>query len=152
MKRPIALVVEDDVSVRIDAALLLEETGFEVIEADNAATGLRVLAERGQDIAVLFTVGRPPGPVNGASLAREAARTWPHIRLIITSRFPKDDTLPGSARFLPKPWRPVEVLAHAGRACIGRLAGATLPRRLSPPLPSGEWRVGNGGAGAGLSK
>jgi DNA-binding NtrC family response regulator len=132
MKRPIALVVEDDASVRIDAATLLEATGFEVVEAETAAKGLCVLQDRGEDVAVLFTDVRTPGSLSGAVLAREAARAWPHVRLIVTSGHPKGDNLPRTAAFLPKPWRPVEVLAHAGRACIGRVADVA-----RPPAPRG---------------
>jgi DNA-binding NtrC family response regulator len=116
MKKPIALIVEDEVFQRLDAAVLLEETGFEVIEAETAAKGLRVLHDRGQDIAVLFTDVRTPGLLDGAELANEAAHSWPHVRLIVTSAYQQRAGLPRNATFLPKPWRPVEILAHAGRA------------------------------------
>jgi DNA-binding NtrC family response regulator len=40
---PLALVVDDEELLRLFAAGLLEDHGFEVIEAENAAAALRVL-------------------------------------------------------------------------------------------------------------
>jgi DNA-binding NtrC family response regulator len=116
MKKPVALIVEDEVFLRGEAAILLEETGFEVVEVETAAKGLRILHERGKDVSLLLTDVRTPGPLDGAVLANEVARSWPRVRVIVTSAYQQETALPRTATFLPKPWHPIEIIAHAGRA------------------------------------
>lgn len=43
IKRPIVLVVEDELPLRINAVDLIEEAGFEVVEAGNADEAIRLL-------------------------------------------------------------------------------------------------------------
>jgi DNA-binding NtrC family response regulator len=103
MPRLKVLVVEDDALVRLCAAELLDEAGFEVLEARNAQEALRAL-EREREIRVVFTnIGVRPGE-DGLELARDVHRQWPDIRLVITS----DDSffaaaeLPDCGRFIAK--------------------------------------------------
>ena len=51
---PLALVVDDEEILRLFAAGLLEEHGFDVIGAENAAAALRVLKSH-RDVRLLFT-------------------------------------------------------------------------------------------------
>jgi CheY-like chemotaxis protein len=53
-KRPIGLVVEDDFLIRMNAAGMIEDAGFEVIEAANADEAIVILEAR-FDIRVVFT-------------------------------------------------------------------------------------------------
>src|SRR5918997_216768 len=66
--RPVVLLVEDEPLVRMDAADVLENAGFEVIEAADAGAAREAL-ERRPDIHVLFTDVQMPGPMNGLELA-----------------------------------------------------------------------------------
>ena len=45
-KRPVVLVVEDDVLIRMHAAETIEEAGFEVVEASNADKAVAILEAR----------------------------------------------------------------------------------------------------------
>jgi two-component system, response regulator PdtaR len=104
-KCPIALVVEDEALLRLYAAGLLEEHGFEVIEAENAAAALRVLEAR-QDVRLLFTDIQMPGTLDGMDLARKVHAKWPSVLLVITSGHarPPREVIPDDGRFIGKPY------------------------------------------------
>ena len=46
-KRPVVLIVEDEVLVRIGTRETIETAGFEVVEAGNADEAIAILAARG---------------------------------------------------------------------------------------------------------
>lgn len=77
-EQPVALVVEDEMLLRLHAAGLLEEHGFAVLEAANAAEALNVLQSR-SDVRLLVTLhrhsnaGRPRRNGFGPSGARALA-------------------------------------------------------------------------------
>jgi PAS domain S-box-containing protein len=68
------LVVDDEETVRMLIAEVLEEEGYVIITAHNAAAGLRIL-QSGARIDLLITDVGLPGGMNGRQLA-EAARTF----------------------------------------------------------------------------
>jgi two-component system, response regulator PdtaR len=102
---PLALVVDDEELLRLFAAGLLEEHGFEVMEAENAAAAVRVL-ESHPDVRLLFTDIQMPGTLNGIDLAREVHARWPSVLLVITSgqRKPNRAEIPDDGRFIGKPY------------------------------------------------
>jgi CheY-like chemotaxis protein len=69
VKRPVVLVVEDDFLIRMHAAEMIEEAGFEVVEASNADEAVAILEGR-PNIAVVFTDIQMPGSMDGLKLAR----------------------------------------------------------------------------------
>jgi DNA-binding NtrC family response regulator len=101
----VILVVEDEPLIRMNAAVLLEDEGYEVIEAANARAALTVLEQRDGDLDALFTDVDMPGDMNGLELAGVVHRRWPSIALLITSgvvRMPV--ALPGCGAFIEKPY------------------------------------------------
>lgn len=112
-RKPVILVVEDEPDERFLAAEMLEETGFEVIEAETAERALAILNDRGDDVRVVFSDVRTPGTIGGFELARIIGVTWPRIRILLTSGDASDQPsdLRISATFIPKPWRAPEILA-----------------------------------------
>ena len=78
------LVVEDDGLVRMVAVDMLEEAGFEVLEAGSADAAWAIL-ERTPAVGALFTDIDMPGSIDGLVLAGRVAERWPHIRLVVTS-------------------------------------------------------------------
>ena len=99
---------------------VLEEAGFEVIEAPSADYAVVVLDKR-DDIRVVFTDVDMPGRLNGFQLARHIQDHHHRVRVIIGSgkcRPRPGDIAPGT-RFLQKPY-PLEVLVREVR----RLAAA----------------------------
>jgi CheY-like chemotaxis protein len=106
------LVVDDEVFVRMLVADVLDEAGFEVIEAANAQAALKRL-ELAQDVRVLFTdINMPPG-MDGLELARRVHAQWPQIGLVVTSGYerPSNDQIADGGLFLPKPFRPETVIS-----------------------------------------
>ena len=107
LKCPVILLVEDEVLIRIFEADLLQDAGFEVIEAANADEALRELENR-PDVQVLFTDIHMPGTLGGLELACRVHERWPGIELLIASGRLRlgPDEIPDSARFLSKPFEP----------------------------------------------
>ena len=101
------LIVEDEPLVLAMAADIAEGAGFEVCSACGAQEALEILEQNNQ-IAILFSDVRMPGLMNGKQLAREVARRWPQLKIILTSGYSPDglgDVPPGS-HFVAKPYRP----------------------------------------------
>ncbi|MBK3404758.1 response regulator [Methylorubrum populi] len=99
------LVVEDDGLVRMVAVDMLEDAGFEVLEAGSADAAWAIL-ERTPAVGALFTDIDMPGSIDGLVLAGRVAERWPHIRLVVTSggRGLCDREVPDHGRFLLKPY------------------------------------------------
>ena len=112
-RKPVILVVEDEPDERYLAAEMLEETGFEVIEAETAERALAILNDRGEEVNVVFSDVRTPGTIGGFELARIIGVTWPRVQVLLTSGEAGDQPsdLRVSATFIPKPWRAPEILA-----------------------------------------
>jgi CheY-like chemotaxis protein len=104
-KRPVVLLVEDDVMIRLNAAQLIEEAEFDVIEAANADEAIAILEVR-TDITILFTDIQMPGSMDGLKLAAAVKGRWPPIKIIATSGLVdvQLEQLPDGGRFLPKPY------------------------------------------------
>lgn len=78
------LVVEDEPIIRLSAAEYLEECGYKVLQAGNAAEALAMLA-RNPDIAVVFTDVRMPGKLDGLDLAKWIIQNMPRVVVMIAS-------------------------------------------------------------------
>jgi CheY-like chemotaxis protein len=104
-KRPVVLVVEDEYLIRSNAAEMIDEAGYEVVEAGNADEAIAILEAR-PDIHVVFTDIQMPGAMDGLKLAHFVRRRWPPIKIIATSGHHKfhDGDLPEGGLFLPKPY------------------------------------------------
>ncbi|KAA2237949.1 response regulator [Salinarimonas soli] len=114
----IALIVEDDGDLRDLAAALMEETDLQVAEATSAEEALHILKTRADSVAFAFIDIRLPCLMDGVDLARTINIRWPWIRVLATSGDPGERLadLPRTARFVPKPWRALDVLIEAERA------------------------------------
>ncbi|ONG54044.1 hypothetical protein BKE38_10960 [Pseudoroseomonas deserti] len=102
-----AVVAEDDMIIRLDAAQILEDAGFKALQARDADAALALIAEREGQIHVLFTdVQMAAGSMNGFQLALKVAQSWSHIRIVVASgnMKPKAGDLPDQARFINKPF------------------------------------------------
>jgi CheY-like chemotaxis protein len=111
-KRPVVLVVEDEFLLRIHAAEMISDSGFDVVEAANADDAILILEAR-PDIHVVFTDIQMPGSMDGLKLAKFVRGRWPPIKIVATSGFVnvgKAD-LPEGSHFLPKPYRPDQIVA-----------------------------------------
>lgn len=109
--RPVILVVEDEPIVRLFASDIIEDAGFEVLQAADANDAISTLEER-SDIRVVFTDVDMPGGMDGIMLAICIRERWPDIQVIITSGrpWPQETKLPKNMVFFPKPYRQDRVL------------------------------------------
>jgi PAS domain S-box-containing protein len=81
------LVVEDNARLRNAAVRQLEELGYRVREAENAAAALAILATADR-ADLLFTDVVMPGAMDGIDLAHQALRLRPAMKVLLTSGFP----------------------------------------------------------------
>jgi CheY-like chemotaxis protein len=103
--RPVVLIVEDEVLLRWTAVAIIEDAGFDVVEAGTGIEAISVLEKR-SDIRTVFTDVEMPGSFNGIQLAYLIRTRWPSIGIMATSgqlRLREDD-LPAGARILHKPY------------------------------------------------
>ena len=105
------LVVEDEHLIRMDTASSLEDEGFIVHEASNAAEAIRCL-ELHSEIRLVFTDVNMPGTMDGVALAHYVRGRWPPVKLIVTSGYAKvqESDLPPGSLFVAKPYH-VETIA-----------------------------------------
>jgi len=104
-QRPAVLVVEDEPLQRMMAVDLVEEAGFEAIEAADADEAVRILEARA-DIRIVFTDIDMPGSMDGMMLAAAIRDRWPPIEIIITSGHIREQEveMPIRGVFFPKPY------------------------------------------------
>jgi CheY-like chemotaxis protein len=110
-KRPVVLIVEDELLLRMNAVDMIEAAGFEVVEAANADEAIEILEAR-RDISVVFTDIQMPGSMDGLKLVRAVRGRWPPIKIVATSGHigVAQTDLPEGGRFLPKPYSPGQVM------------------------------------------
>lgn len=110
-KRPVVLIVEDDFLIRMNAAQMIADGGFDVVEAASADEALLILEDR-LDITVVFTDIQMPGSMDGLKLAAAIRGRWPPIKIIATSGLVdvRRDDLPEGGRFLLKPYSPEQIV------------------------------------------
>ena len=110
-KRPVVLIVEDELLLRMNALDVIEAAGFEVVEAANADEAIEILEAR-RDIGVVFTDIQMPGSMDGLKLVRAVRGRWPPIKIVAISGHigVAQTDLPEGGRFLPKPYSPGQVM------------------------------------------
>lgn len=111
---PYALVVDDDALVLIVSCTMIEEAGFRPLEASDVKEALEVLEKLGDKVVLLFTDVEMPGGADGFHLAREVARRWPEIAIVVASGrvAPDPGDMPEKATFLSKPFSSSVVHEH----------------------------------------
>ena len=99
--------------IRVHAADIIRDLGFEVIEAADADQAISLL-ESTPEISVVFTDIQMPGTMDGLRLAEVVRKRWPPVALLVTSgQFrPQTRDLPEDAHFLPKPYMLGDLKAH----------------------------------------
>src|SRR3954452_13131026 len=109
-KKPVVLVVEDELLLRMNAVDVIEAAGFEVVAAADADEAIAILENR-FDISVVFTDIQIPGSMDGLKLAQAVRGRWPPIKIIATSGRVgvTQNDLPAGGRFLAKPYSPNQI-------------------------------------------
>ena len=110
---PNVLVVEDEMVLRMRAVDIVEDAGFNAVEAVNADEALLILESR-SDISLLFTDIQMPGSIDGLKLAHAVHKRWPAIKIVLVSGKVKlsDTDKPADSRYFGKPLEVKQMIAE----------------------------------------
>lgn len=103
------LLVVDDLDLVLEfASSFLTQAGYEVLTATSADAALKVLADEGPGVDLLFTDYAMPEK-NGWQLIQEVQTRWPHVRCLLASGYLDDKeraviSRSGRVRILDKPF------------------------------------------------
>jgi len=99
------LVVEDEPFVMMMTVSVVEDAGFEALEADNADAAIAIL-ESVASIRIVLTDIDMPGSMNGLQLAAIVKKRWPLIKIVVVSgkQHPAASELPTGGVFVAKPY------------------------------------------------
>ncbi len=98
------LVVDDEPLLRMDMVDMLQEAGFNTLEAGSAAEAIIAL-EQHPEIRVVLTDIQMPGSIDGLALSHVVRNRWPPTIIIVCSgnHSPIQIEMPSGACFLAKP-------------------------------------------------
>src|SRR5215218_7402004 len=130
---PNVLVVEDEMILRMRAVDIVEDAGFNPVEAVNADQAISILESR-SDISLLFTDIQMPGSIDGLKLAHAVHDRWPSIKIILVSGHvkPAASERPAASRFFGKPLGVSEMVAEL-QAMVGAGALTIVPDATGLP-------------------
>ncbi len=133
--KPIVLVVEDEVILRMHTADIVHDAGFVPIEAVNADQAIEILESR-DDVSLLLTDIQMPGSMDGLKLAHTTHTRWPHIKIILVSGHLAitDADKPIDSKFFPKPLEVKRMILEL-QEMIGKGAIKVVPSVLAAEDP-----------------
>jgi len=107
------LIVDDEPTVRMLMADILSEAGFNILEAQDGPSGLRLL-ESNARIDLLITDVGLPGGMNGRQVADAARSSRPDLKILFVTGFAENAAvgnghLPPGMEVLTKPFQVVEL-------------------------------------------
>jgi CheY-like chemotaxis protein len=111
------LLVDDDPAVREVTAAMLEDLGYEVVEADDGAAALDLLARNGRIDLMLVDFSMPG--MTGTELIQEVAEGRPGLPVLLVTGYADEHALAavGEDRLVLKPFR-TEDLARKVRVAL----------------------------------
>jgi two-component system, response regulator PdtaR len=111
------LIVEDDFLISEYLRGILEDASHNVVATFDADEAIAIL-ETDAEIEVVITDINLPGSMDGLRLAAAIRDRWPPIHLIVVTgqAHPLDGELPSGSLFVPKPYRPDEILSAVRRS------------------------------------
>jgi PAS domain S-box-containing protein len=104
------LLVEDDLNLRMLAHAILQQQGYSVLEADDAAAAIRIADQHTGSIHLVITDVVMP-KMNGRAMARAIQERRPDAKVLYMSGYPddaivRDGVLEPGTPFLQKPFTP----------------------------------------------
>jgi two-component sensor histidine kinase/ActR/RegA family two-component response regulator len=131
---PNVLIVEDEMILRMRAVDIVEDAGFNPVEAVNADQAISILESR-SDISLLLTDIQMPGSIDGLKLAHAVHDRWPSIKIILVSGQvkPSDAERPANSRFFGKPLGVDQMIAEL-QDMVGAGALRILPDTTILPM------------------
>jgi len=118
--RPLkVLLVDDHPEVRSTTAAVLEDSGHEVLQADNGAEALALLKTRECDFDLLITDYAMPH-LSGTDFLREARLVCPEVPALLITGYAETEMIrdrPAGVEMLLKPFTPAKLEAAIARTC-----------------------------------
>ena len=110
----VILIVEDEAALRPLLRMMLQRSGYHVLEASNGPEALAHWRERKAEIRLLFTDMVMPGGMSGRDVARALQAERPSLPILYTSGYSRETIVHGNefltvSNFMPKPYSPREV-------------------------------------------
>jgi CheY-like chemotaxis protein len=138
MMAQIALLVDDEKAIRAYVAMILEQEGFQVLEADDGLDALTLLRQIRGTVDVLVTDVSMPR-MTGIELVNTVTVEFPAIPVVYVSGLAPQDNLHNPSRrmvFLQKPFLP-QAIRDAVQTVIAAKEAA--PGWVSVQGASGSW-------------
>jgi DNA-binding NtrC family response regulator len=124
-RRPVVMIVEDEILIRSATAANLRQQNFSVLEASNGAEAIEVLASD-TPVDLIFTDVVLSHPVDGLELLRWIVERRLKIPVILTSGqrsfAAAARNIARDAKFVPKPYRINELADYFRVLLIDRFA------------------------------
>src|ERR1700761_9044165 len=104
------LLVEDECIIRMASVAILEDAGYDVLEAADAEEALATLGDH-PEVDVVVTDVQMPGKLDGLELVELIAHDFPRIQTLVTSGLATLDDArnSGAAKFLAKPYTAIAI-------------------------------------------
>lgn len=115
------VLVDDDPDVRVIAADMLRDAGYEVTEAASGSAALDLLAAEGTPAAMVVDVAMPV--MTGVELADIVGRSYPALPVVFMTGYTAPSLLPALSRHdvLRKPFHATDLALSVARA-LGKTA------------------------------
>jgi len=113
----VVLLVEDHESLRNIAQFVLEKAGYKILTAADGVQAKRLFADNPHPDLLLTDIQLPHG-ISGIQLADELRAELNDLPIIFMSGLRDDISKFGDATFLPKPFRPHELVAAVEKALL----------------------------------
>jgi len=107
--RGTVLLVDDEELVRLSTADMLNELGYEIVEAASAEEAMRVI-DSGLGLNIILTDHLMPG-MTGTELAQMTRRKRPNLAVLIMSGYAESDGIAADLPRLTKPFRKIDLAA-----------------------------------------
>lgn len=122
-RRPVVLVVDDNMGVRVSLSLLLRHAGYHVFTAATGTAAIEATSGIATDLAIVDVV---LPDLNGLQTAVEICKRLPNCKILLISGNPETGELLQAAErdglhfeVLAKPMQPAELLAKAASLLAG---------------------------------
>jgi CheY-like chemotaxis protein len=118
LRRPIAVVVDDEPFMLMDASDIVLDAGYLIIEATTADEAYEFLNEH-SSVQPLFTDVQTSEAIDGFELARNVSSRWPDICVVVASgaAVPVPGDRPENAEFKAKTFTVETVLEVLRERC-----------------------------------
>jgi PAS domain S-box-containing protein len=134
------LVAEDDEGVRATVIEMLQDLGYRVLKAPDAAAALTII-ESGVAVDLLFTDVVMPGSLKSTDLAKKAKERIPGIAVLFTSGYTENSIVHGGrldagVQLLSKPYSREQLALKIRLVLNNRQQKAVPPSQVDQPAPS----------------